>query len=500
MSDNFVAEQRQKGLDSFFYFTRGILGMDKLTNRFHREMCDKLQYDNALRRLWLIPRDHYKSTIVAIAYCIWLLIKNPEERILLAGDTAKNAEKKLSKIKSLILTAEGIRAFYPEIIPPNTRKTTWSDAEIIVPRNEAHAEPSIYAVGAATGVVGGHYTHIVPDDIIGKEAAESPTVMKSVVAWVDDLESLLVEPYTNTIDVVGTHKTHDDVYHHIKNHWATGRLIDGRPFFQSYVKDFWAAPGEALFPELYGGNENAREFAARMEKQNPYKWSCDYMNDPSSPEAEFDPDDLRAFTWDKDKQHVLWEEDGPRVASLGDLTCYMTVDPAYSKRKDASYAAITVSGCLETGQVFLLEALKGRWGSQGLVREIIKMMRRYERYLRAVGIEATGTQQSFVDEIRKEVRGAELYVPIHDLRPGSIQGKDQRIQYHLQRFVSTHRLHVHPEQTDFKREVKHFPLSKEKDLLDATAYAAEYYWQSVQRRPVSTPEPLVLTRDATTGY
>ena len=504
----YVQKTRDEALDNFFFFTRACLGQNKLTDRFHKDMCDELQYVDALRRLWLAPRDHYKSTIVGIAFPLWLLIRDPEERILIAADTANNAEKKLAKIKQLILGSKGIRAFFPEIIPRNVRKTTWSDSEIILPREEAHAEPSISTVGAGGAVVGQHFTRIICDDIIAKEASDSPSVMASVVRWADNLESLLVEPYVHTIDVVGTRWTHDDVYEHLRAHWKDGEDLEDRPFYREFIRSFWTSPGEPLFPELYGGKKNALDYARRQQKQNAYLWSCHYENDPRSPEAEFQIEDLQSYQWDASKEHVLFEEkDQTRVIGLAAMTVYMTIDPAYAKERGSSMGAIIVSGCIPSGEIFILEAIKDRWGGQGLIKAVKRMSRKYQAYLRTVGVEATGTQQAWIDDLMKEMRHDGLYVRIESLQPGGKAGKDARIRFQLQKYFGAKRVYITSEMNQLQRELRHFPLSKEKDLLDAAAYSAEHYWNRVvpinkesNDRELASVAAREATRNSRTGY
>lgn len=479
LTPEYIKETRELGLKSFYFFAKAVLGFDKLTTRFHKEMCDLLQNMPHIRRMWLLPRDHYKSTIVSIAYPLWLLAKNPEERILIAADTAGGAEKKLRKIRSLIESSPGIRAFFPEMRPKDFHKTTWSDQAITIPRKEAHAEPSIFTVGAGGAVIGMHFTRIILDDLVTKEAADSPTVMKRVIEWVDNVESLLERPYENTIDVDGTRWTHDDIYSHIESYWPRGGETLDLPFYFSYQKGFWEAPGIPLFPELYGGVEQAKDFADRMARQNAYLWSCNYENAPQIPEAEFNIGDLNFYTLSKDGGHVLFNqygEDAPRVAGVEHLALYLTCDPAYSKARGSSFAAIIVSGVDSFGRVFILDALRGQWGGQGVIDRIIEFGRKYGGRLRAIGVEASGTQIAFVDNLRKEARRKQVFTAIHDLQPGTERNKEARIRFFIQPFVAQRRLFVRPDQADLLDELKKFPLSKDRDLLDALAYGAKDYW------------------------
>ncbi len=517
LSQEYAIDVKEKAREDFFFFTRAILGMDRLTDRFHKDICREIQDLDALRRLWLVPRDHFKSTIIATAFPIWLLIRDPEERILVVADTAGNAEKKLAKIKALIWESQGIRAFFPGIVPANLKKTTWSESEIIIPRKEAHAEASITAVGIGVAVVGAHFTRLILDDTMTREAADSPSIMARAIAWIKGAEDLLVRPYEDTIDVVGTRWTHSDGYEYREEEWGAHKekTYDGRPFYRSFVRNFWESEGAPLFPELYAdkngenGVENALDFARRKKKEDPYLWSCNYENDPRAPEAEFRLEDLRYYEWDKQGEHMYYtagEGQKPTIIGLSSLDLYLTIDPAWSKKRGSSAAAIVVSGVERTGKVFIVETARGHWGGQGMIREVKRLAGKYRAHLRAVGCEATGTQEAFVEDLRKEMRRSELFTAVDSLLPGSTKSKDERIRFHLQPVIGEGRLYISSEQVELQKELRHFPLGDQKDLLDCCAYGAKEYWKRnvVSREEEDRDEERFKARMATrskrTGY
>ena len=169
--------------------------------------------------------------------------------------------------------------------------------------------------------------------------------------------------------------------------------------------------------------------------------------------------------------------------------------------------AIIVSGCIPSGQIFILDASKDRWGGQGLIKAVKRMARKYQAYLRTVGVEATGTQQAWIDDLMKEMRHDGLYVRIESLQPGGKAGKDARIRFQLQKYIGAKRVYITAEMNQLQRELRHFPLSKEKDLLDAAAYSAEHYWNRavpVDHEAKDRERELVAAREATgnprTGY
>jgi hypothetical protein len=332
--------------------------------------------------------------------------------------------------------------------------------------------------------------------------------MQSVITWADNVESLLVNPMTDTIDVVGTHWAHSDVYHHLTKHWKP----EGPEFYYEYKLGFYDGLPEnenILFPELYDGIDKAKAFAARMARQNPYLWSCNYLNDPSIPEAEFDLSDVQYYTWDREKRHVLFrslESEIPRVIPLTHLAIVITCDPAYSKKVTASLGAIIVSGVAVTGECFILEAKSGRWGGQGLIMQLIQMAHKYRGLLRAIGIEATGPQQPFIDDFTKVARNKNVYAPIDSMIPGGMKAKDARIRFNLQQFVGTRRLYVNSEMHELLEEMRKFPMGDTKDLLDAMSYAAEKYWNRAWNVGGGEKESDAAwlaresTKNTTTGY
>ncbi|MGH8621488.1 MAG: hypothetical protein ACRET3_05050, partial [Burkholderiales bacterium] len=99
--------------------------------------------------------------------------QNPENRILIANETATNAERFLSAIKTHAETNKRFRALYSHIIPLDTRKTRWSQTELQFVRQGYYPEPTLDTIGMTGAMTSRHYTHLGFDDPISAEAAES---------------------------------------------------------------------------------------------------------------------------------------------------------------------------------------------------------------------------------------------------------------------------------------------------------------------------------------
>src|SRR5262245_11023032 len=73
---------RYAALTNLYYFTKVVLGYRELSPRLHQEFCEYIVATRTQRRRGgLIPRGHFKSTIVSKSYPLWRLI--PIDLILL---------------------------------------------------------------------------------------------------------------------------------------------------------------------------------------------------------------------------------------------------------------------------------------------------------------------------------------------------------------------------------------------------------------------------------
>jgi hypothetical protein len=468
---------REDCLKSLYVFAKVVCGFGRFKKPLHKDMCDFLQNDPSLRKLLMAPRDHYKSSVM-MAYLLWRICKNPEERILLAGDTALGSEKKLLKIRQFIEKSEQLRALFPEIVPPDTSKVQWSSGALTVVRKGAHAEPTITAQGTEGARAGAHYTLIICDDVATKEAKDQPSTMKKIVDWMDGTEALLELPYEQQIIVIGTFWAHDDVYEHIRKSWGSAKIPN---FYKELIYSFFDEEGEPIFSELYGGRDNAMDFARRMAETNPYLWSANFLNSPQIPDAQFNESDLQYFELSPDREYILYKGfgmDQPNVMPVSSLEVYITVDPAFSKDATASKAAICVSGVSPDGHIFVLESAGVRSGTDKLIDKICEFCFAYEGQLRKVGIEKVGQQQAFIDYLNKEFRRRGIYRRVEPLPPGSTKSKEARIRANLQPYFSQRRLWLRVNQSGLLEEFRKFPLSSMRDELDAMSYAAAYFWQT----------------------
>src|SRR5262245_53756405 len=100
VADEIREGTRRNAKSSLYFFNTAVLGFDRLQPNPHLELCSFVQRIPRRRKVCLIPRDCYKSTIGSKGLPLWILIQDDfcglpgrEHRILLESFSSENAKK-----------------------------------------------------------------------------------------------------------------------------------------------------------------------------------------------------------------------------------------------------------------------------------------------------------------------------------------------------------------------------------------------------------------------
>lgn len=447
-----LAEAASRNL---FTFAKGVLGYKDLSERCHGPLCVWHDTNPARYKLTLMPRGHLKTTIVTISKTLQRIVRNPEERILLANETATNAERFLAAIRA---HAEGNRKFrtlYSWLIPAEPKN--WSQQSLTFNRQGVYPTPTIDAIGMTGAYTSRHYTHLTFDDPISEEAARSPAVMEDVIARIGKFPSLMDDPSRNTMDIVGTRWAFYDVYSYLM-----GRLGDDLArYIRPAIED-----GEPIWPERFSLETLAQ--IRNDPKMGEYSFSCLYLNSPRNPEVQdFNVEDLKYWRWSADeKSVVLYDRQGEieRVVPLSRLDITVTVDVRYGERLNSDRDAIVVCGATEDGALVVLEAWAKRSSPLEVVSQIVRYVKRYAP--RCVGIQKVGYEMSLKWYLKAECDRQGVYVRVVPVKPG---GPGKTHIRGLQPIASTGRLYLLPTHHVLRNELAEYPLGQYDDVADALA-------------------------------
>lgn len=156
------------------------------------------------RKLIVMPRGTFKSSIGTVAYPIWLLMNDPNERILIDSEVYNNSKNFLREVKSHITSPE-----FTSIFGQWQTDTNWTEGEItIAPRTSRSKEASITCGGIGTVKVGQHYTTIIGDDYNSGNNSETIEGRQKVIQHYK-MNQAILEPNGKFV-IIGTRYAVDD--------------------------------------------------------------------------------------------------------------------------------------------------------------------------------------------------------------------------------------------------------------------------------------------------
>lgn len=161
--------------DDFFLFSKHGVGYKDLEWGVHGECVQVLESD-AKKKLVVLPRGSFKSSLASVAYPIWKLIKDPNMTILLDSEIYTNSKNFLREIKGHLASSRFINIF------GNLNGPKWDEGEIIIStRTKNRKEASITVGGIETTKVGQHYDLIIGDDYNSAQNSDTPEKCQKVI-------------------------------------------------------------------------------------------------------------------------------------------------------------------------------------------------------------------------------------------------------------------------------------------------------------------------------
>lgn len=404
-------------------------------------------------------------------------MNDPNIRIAIFNEVFANASDMLQHIGKVATDNTVFAWLFPEVLP-KFDKVTWSDKALTFRRTEQYKEKTVEAYGVGQASTSRHYNIIKEDDLVGKEAQESPAVMKKAIGQHLLAESLLNAP-GDRIQTYGTRWHPQDVFDWmLKNERGIDFLHlsifrpDGTPIWPARVT-----------PEYI---EQLRAKSATI----PGWFAMQYENRVIATGAtEFDPNWLRYWHWrtreDGEELIVLEKPDyegGVREYTREQLGIYEMVDAAISPETYADRSAVVVAGLTEMREtedeakgvqeaydIIVLQADAERTSPERTMARAWEAFQRWQPVL--VGVETVSAHEVFF----RWIPTIYPHMPLRRLKPEKNERKTSRIRP-LGAFAQQGRLYVHRTQTTFIDEWCSFGAKgSPRDLLDGLAYGPQIW-------------------------
>lgn len=185
-----------------------LLGYDEIRQEVHGKIIETLESPTK-RKLIVCPRGAFKSTLCSIAYPIWLILRDPNVRILIDSELYSNSRNFLRAIR-LHLESNQFESVFGRYRTDNC----WTNALIAINRRtKPMKEATVTVSGIGAQKTSMHFDYIIADDLNSAKNSGTKENREKVIDHYKYYTSLL-EPH-GTIVVVGTRYSDDDVIGHI---------------------------------------------------------------------------------------------------------------------------------------------------------------------------------------------------------------------------------------------------------------------------------------------
>lgn len=512
--DDNLRRLRAQALVSPYFFIKTLLknpDMDEAIHGVELEKCVR-SMASGKRYKWIEwPRGFLKSSVFTQGLSVWLCLpedaadkacainelgitpevwdersrlRNQNISQLLVFETHDNAKRKLRNIRRFFEEYETFRVVFPEIAYTGG-ENPWNEGALCVrrnPRRHLQPEATFEAIGVGGALQSRHFDAIWADDVVGKDAIKSETVMNDTIQWFGQLNGIEQLGGRTWRFGVSNRWGFNDLNAHLRinePHWEFSYL-------QSYTLD---GDGNRVptWPTMYPLEVLDQKRASMSEDE----FFAQYQNEPRPPGgADFDASKLHRYQV-KDAGQI-WCKTCQKMYDVAGMNRYIHYDPYSAKGKfSRSLPAIAVVGTAADKHVFMLASFCKKSASyERIFEELFKINTRWDPLL--MTYEDVGGQNMAEFYIKKFQNTAEFQSSglrkIRRVVPVTTKGKPMeiRVRDYLIPVIETGRFGIderHEQMVEMASTFPHTVPGHDYDLLDALAQGA-----SVWKYPMGSEE------------
>ena len=475
----------KRDFESFLY----LLGYRDL-GEFHKQEIAELQKyrylgDYTVHNLWLWCRGFFKTSIITKAHSIWLIVNNPNIRILLVSYTMDVASMILVGIKSTFMFNEDFRYFFREYCPSANKEGKiefGTTTQFTIPmRTKIYDEPTMMCAGVGTNITGLHFDWLKIDDLVNKESVNNNDQINASKEYFGYLRNFYDNKLYPKEDVVGT------IYHFNDLHSVLND--DTNNNFHKSIR-----PAE---------HDGVYTFPQRM---NRYQFEEDMNNPAIGPAIVYPQYQMQPFNPKDAKFNPEWWQEYDNLPD--GLAEYVCVDPASTQKKKSDYTVIERWGIDYEGKHYLIEGIRDKMTVFERIDAVTDICKRAKRLV-SVKYEVLGGRHGDLEQLKARFILERMYIEPTETR-STTSGKPDRIEQRLigpwhAGIIFMPRTLLYKSKNDgktydfvqeYKLEYLQFPFSAHDDCLDSHSQMFEDL-QSLQkgRKPVAAQPRHAMTAD-----
>lgn len=298
------------------------------TPKLHLEIAGWLgqRWISGDRRLLLLCfRSAGKSTLIGL-FCAWLLLHQPDLRILILSAENDLAKKMVRNVKNIVER----HPLTFDLVPD--RNIQWASDQFTVKRSLVLRDPSLLARGVASNITGSRADVVICDDVEVPNTCRTPARRDELRDRLHEISYVLLPGGLQLY--AGTPHSLNSIYAETPGDHPSQAFLEG---FQRLVIPLLDERGSSRWPERFP--ESCIEELKRQT--GPAKFQSQMMLQPSADDdVRLNPDDLVRY----DDEIVCRESNGRLVLTIGGRRMISVAawwDPAYGSpaRGDASVVA-----------------------------------------------------------------------------------------------------------------------------------------------------------------
>jgi hypothetical protein len=397
------------------------------------------------RLLMMAFRSSGKSTMVGL-FCAWLLVRDPNLRILVLAADLALAKKMVRTVKRIVERHRLTQDLRPE------RADQWAAEQFTVNRRLELRDPSMLARGIGANVTGSRADVVICDDVEVPRTSGTAAKREELRERLSEIDYVLVPGGLQLY--VGTPHSYYTIYADAPRAEAG----ETRPFlsgFERFELPILDAQGASAWPERF-----TPEAIARIRRASgPNKFRSQMMLEPADvADGRLDPDRLRPYEAELDyaetRGGATLRLEGRRLVSA---SCWW--DPAWGGRDTGDGSVVAVVFGDGEGRQWLhrlrylsVERSDPADEATQQCREVARFLA--EMHLSQVGVETNGLGRFLPALLRKElaVQGVSATV----VEQASTRPKHERIIEAFDALLAAGALAVHRGvwRTPFIREMR----------------------------------------------
>src|ERR1700760_294053 len=199
---------RLNSLGSFYFFSKVTLHHNRFADHFHRPLAESIESYH-VQKVIEVPRDHFKTTLFSESSPMWWSLpfsqtdedymralgysdnfikwmKRAHDRdtnTLVVSEVIDNCIKFGIRVDNHYTNNNLFRNLFPEILPDESCK--WTEKSKTHKRTKAaqNGEGTYDYLGVGGALQSRHYKRIIEDDLVGKKALRSDTIMNDTIQY-----------------------------------------------------------------------------------------------------------------------------------------------------------------------------------------------------------------------------------------------------------------------------------------------------------------------------